>query len=801
MSTDVRLTLASALAVLLTSAALAPLFDGYGWLLRTIGTVLVVSAAAWLGRRLRLPAPALPFIGLLALAAWVLLVFARGTLLSGVLPGRDTLQLFGTLLGDAFLDIDELGPPVPTNPGLVLLAVLGVGAITIVVDTVAVVLRRSAIAGLPLLLLFAVPSSVLPGGAGFLPFVLGAAGWLGLLLADSGERVARWGTPLAPSRRSAGSDEAAQSQVGRRIGAAALGIAVIVPALVPGLDARLLGGGDGSGFGGSRKVTTYNPLTRLAGQLQQDDPALPLLRYRTTATDPGYLRLTTLDEYDADSGWSSSDLSGKASKDRVEQGIPDPVGLVEADTGRTREVTIDLQDRLEGTWLPLPFPVASVDIPGPWIWDAEADTAFSGRVKLSEVDEPYTARVRLIEPDADLLRRPQQVPEEIAEVYAASAELTGPVREILQDVTGGVDNGYDKVVALQTYFGKNPDFRYDTNASAPRIDSADALQTFLEKKRGYCEQYASAMAALVRGLGLPARVAVGFTAGSRTTPDGDYLVTTSDAHAWPEVWFTGAGWVRFEPTPRTDQDLSVPAYSVSEPVQEPEAGASAAPSVDPATGQVPDQGPAAAERANESPLADGAQQPGPGVPVWLWSLPVLLLLAATPAGLAALRRRRRLHHADARRAWEAVQEDAIDVGHRWRAADSPRTAADHLLTVQHLAPEDAAALRRIALTVERTRYGRPGATDREALPAGSDVSGTDRAAGSPAAVLRHDVALVRHALLRRAGRGTRLRAVLAPPSTLRWASSGLGGFVADSLDRFDGASSAVSHRLRRLVAR
>jgi hypothetical protein len=95
--------------------------------------------------------------------------------------------------------VDALAAPVQTTAGLVLLAVLGVGALTAVVDLVAVGLQRPAAAGLPLLLLFAVPSGTVAGGVGWWPFALGAAGWLGLLLVEGGQRVTRWGSPASPS--------------------------------------------------------------------------------------------------------------------------------------------------------------------------------------------------------------------------------------------------------------------------------------------------------------------------------------------------------------------------------------------------------------------------------------------------------------------------------------------------------------------------------------------------------------------------------------------------------------------------
>ena len=283
MNASLRLTIAAAVAVLLSSAALAPVYQGFGWLLPVAGTVAVVSATTAAARSRGVPVPLQPVVGLTALAVWTVLLYARSTLAYGLLPTGETVARLRTLLGEALLDVDALAAPVPTATGLVLLAVLGVGALTAVVDLIAVGLGRAAAAGLPLLLLFAVPSGTVAGGVGWWPFALGAAGWLGLLLVEGGDRVTRWGAPASSAPAPAASyTDPGVHRVGRRIGAAALGVAVVVPALVPGLDARLFDGGSGDGLGGgSRSTTTYNPITRLADQLRLPEPR-ELLVYRTS---------------------------------------------------------------------------------------------------------------------------------------------------------------------------------------------------------------------------------------------------------------------------------------------------------------------------------------------------------------------------------------------------------------------------------------------------------------------------------------------------------------------------------------
>ena len=545
-----RLALAAAVAVGLASAALVPVFEDLGWLVRVLLAVAVVAGGATLARRLRAPRLLEPVVGALALGLYVCLAFASPTLTAGLVPGAETVRALGDLVGLGLLDVEELAPPVPTNDGLVLLAALGAGGIAVLVDLVAVTLRQPAVAGLPLLALFAVPAAVLPDGLGWLPFALGAAGWLGLLLADGSDAVSRWGTPLRTGR--AATRDPSLGRVGRRIGATALGVAVIVPALVPGLDSRLLGGGSGGeGTGGSRSRTTYNPILELGGQLRLPEPGRLLLRYTTDDAAPDYLRLTTLDRFDEDSGWSASELSADPEDDLVSDGIPVPLSSSSTPV-QPVTTTVDLV-RLDGPWLPAPLGPRDIDVEGSWLWDEDAQTVFSSRVSLSDVEDDYVVRSERAVPTPELLRGATGVPTSLAETYATAPVVSPYVAELLDELTAGLTNDYDQVAAVQALFrDRSNGFRYSEDASVPGFNAPDALENFLKGKQGFCEQYASAMAAMVRALGIPARVAVGFTQGTQVA-DGRWEVTTSDAHAWPEVWFSGTGWVRFEPTPRSVQ--------------------------------------------------------------------------------------------------------------------------------------------------------------------------------------------------------------------------------------------------------
>ena len=116
---------------------------------------------------------------------------------------------------------------------------------------------------------------------------------------------------------------------------------------------------------------------------------------------------------------------------------------------------------------------------------------------------------------------------------------------VARRVTRNAPTPYGAVLALESWFRQTGGFRYDE--SPPRVQGPP-LEVFVTRtKAGYCQHFAGAMALMLRLLGVPARVAVGFTSGTRT--DGAWVVTDHDAHAWVEVWFAGEGWVPFDPTP------------------------------------------------------------------------------------------------------------------------------------------------------------------------------------------------------------------------------------------------------------
>jgi hypothetical protein len=153
--------------------------------------------------------------------------------------------------------------------------------------------------------------------------------------------------------------------------------------------------------------------------------------------------------------------------------------------------------------------------------------------------------VPILTPD-QLAGAPDVAPKPLLDRYTALPSVSDRVRAEAVRAVEGTGNAYERAKALQDYFGKNG-FRYDLSVDPGHGE--DALERFLFRtKRGYCERYAGAYAVMARAIGLPARVAVGFTPGELQN-DGKYHVRDEHAHAWPEVYLHNFGWVAFEPTP------------------------------------------------------------------------------------------------------------------------------------------------------------------------------------------------------------------------------------------------------------
>ena len=199
------------------------------------------------------------------------------------------------------------------------------------------------------------------------------------------------------------------------------------------------------------------------------------------------------------------------------------------------------------------------------------------------------------------------------------------VYELARQLTADQPTAYDAVKAIENHLQIN--YAYSERPPSHRVPLAAFL---FEDKIGYCQQFSGAMALMLRMAGIPARIASGFSPGSYNKDSGEYRVRDLDAHSWVEVYFTGIGWVPFDPTP-----AAAPAESQSNG-----AGATSAARGD--AGEVRAQrggsGSAASERAGDTRAATRADDGGAG---WLGPLALGALLGLGIGGLLLARGVRR----------------------------------------------------------------------------------------------------------------------------------------------------------------
>jgi transglutaminase-like putative cysteine protease len=787
-------------ATLMASGAMIPLVTDSGWFLQAAFLVAVQAGVGALARRVPLPRALTVAVQLVVSMALLTLFFAGSHAVLGVLPGPDAVAEFGRLLGSGSADVNRYAIPAPASEGIRLMLVGGVLLIGLAVDALAVTFRSAAPAGLPLLALYSVAAGLSGGGASWMWFLLAASGYLLLLLAEGRDRLSQWGRVFrgaSPQQQSAGGLDSgsgsplAPVRTGRRIGVLTLGIALAVPAVLPSLNGGLIGGsGPGRGSGGGGTISAVNPVVSLQESLNQPIDR-EVLRYRTTAqqTQDLYLRLVALDQFDG-TAWKSSERKVRD----VPDPFPRPAGLGQDVPTAEISTNIRAARSYAQIWLPMPFPATKVGVDRRWRFEPEGRTLVGDQGQTTSNME-YNVRSLAVRPTKEQLASAPAAPADVRREYTRVPESLPPVvKQTALQVTRGASNDYERARALQDWFASEGGFSYDTQVQSGT--GTAAIARFLEQKEGFCIHFSFSMAAMARTLGIPARVAVGFTPGTAKS-DGTMSVGLRDAHAWPELYFEGLGWTRFEPTPTrgsapeyTRED--VPSADPSDPAQ-PTAGASSAPSAAP---NPSDTCPAAERRLGECGQDDQAAPVGPADPgtpagtvvAVLVGVLAVLLLPLLPLLWRTRARARRLgsdgrgpSDAAARTlaAWREINDSAWDLGIAPDESQTPRRTAARIVRLGSLEGPSAEAVHRVAGAVEQVLY-----------------APVPRTSGG----LVDDVHRVRAGLRAGAGRRTRLRALLLPRSAVRvaWAvSARTSALAARRRRRLSTWSAALLRRTAR----
>jgi transglutaminase-like putative cysteine protease len=772
---DLGSAVVAAVATLLGSLALLPVFSSSAWLLPVFAAVVVVLAggvllrtagpAVWAALTGGRPVPGtasgvgvvlVPVGQLVLLACLLTALYAPARAVAGVLPTRASLLQLAGVLTDGMAEMREQATPALALTGLLALTTLFIGLVAVVADVVAVAARQAALGGIGLLVLASVPVTTTVGAIGLVALAAPAAAFALLLWADQHRRLPARGRPAGTVL---GTGVVAAVQTGVAALLAGLVIGALVPTLREGSLATGLGGGTGSSTG-----TSLDPVAALRGQLTLPEP-IPLFRLDASVSDPGYLRAVALDQYDAETGWSMSNLDGETSIAEDDRLAPLPLEQL----GRPVRASVRVLQH-DDRFLPLPFSPLSVRLedadPDDWRFDPATGTVFGRNVSTGDLR--YTVSAVEPRPSPDLLASvsPLLPFDEVQERFTLLPELDPSVTDLVASLTGDAGAPYERVRRIHDYLtNRSNGFIY--SLSTEPGTSGDDLVDFLRLKRGYCEQYAGTMAVMVRAAGVPARVALGYTPGS-TEREGTRLVTSDDAHAWVEVYFDELGWVPFDPTPiaagRAVDLAWAPragtqdsAESAGAPAPTAPSPATAAPREDRAAEAVPT---APSDRATSDvlrPLLAGA-----GI-----ALLGAALLAA-PAGIRTLQRRRRVAEGTAGALWDELTASARDLGVPLHPARTPRQTAGELLARLPKAGAPAGApatdaVHLLARAEEMASYGRDGgagAVHPDAVPA---------------------LRTVRRTLLRSASRRNRMLARWWPASLMAGAAGRLAGQVRERL--------------------
>lgn len=783
-------------ATMVATWPLTTLLEDPTWVNDVLLVTLVVAVCGVLGRWLVLRGWQVLVLQLVVVLLTATTLYGRGHLWYG-LPTGETVQAFRVLLTEAVETVQTYTAPAPTTRGIRLLLGTSVGLVAAVVDYLAVTRRAPSVAGLPLLAVFLSSAANSGGSLHPLYFVAAAGAWLVLVARQGTSLVRRWGArvakPLTPVRDFGENGVTGYAAMARSLGIAALVAAVMLPLFLPHLPTRFLleGLGRNDDAVGGRGAVGFSQSLDLAADLASRSTA-PVLVYRSNDTSPPPLRVSVSTRY-GNGLWPASSF-GAAAVTSADPAVPAPAGLSGSIARVQRELEVT-RNNLAAPSLAAPYPIVAADMDVDWGVDSRTQQAVVSRrpasysVRYLQVTAtPTQLRQSSIDPPDDGFLSLQQ--------DRASAEV---VSELAANLTAGVTSRYDQAMAVQQFLREDGGFVYSLTLAPTgvRADGAplDPLTNFLATKRGYCVQFATAMVMMARSLGIPARMAKGFLPGTQS--GGEYTVTASDAHAWPELYFGGIGWTRFEPTPSI-RSGTAPAYATPSPQNQASnaGGPQEEVPLPSRTGSLRDN----SLDANPDLLpTDEAARPA--VVRWLlsgWGLVLLAGVLGVAGALvvpAAARWRRRAtvlaartdaEHVEAQ--WAALSAQLGDLGMPPNLARTPRQLRSYYEQRAFLDRGPAEALGRVVMELERARYAPP-----------SPTLGPVQGSAPQRPTIEPDARVVLKAVAAARPLSVRWRARLWPQSgkaQVRDVAQRLRARLAEPLD--DAAARLRQTRLRRL---
>ena len=815
--------------------------------------VIVAAASGELFRRLIRPRP-LVVLAQAAVVFWYdMVLLAHDVAFGGVLPTWAVFSKLGDLYSTGAHDIRDTFVGGQATPGIAAILVLSLSALAVLVDALAATYAAAPLAGLPLLALYLVPATRSGGGYDWLAFALAAGGYTALLSAEGRDRLGRWGRPLVHAGRQrtgpdgkpvaapkARVDTGPIAATGHQITTYALILAVLAPVLLPTVSGGLFGIGpnNGNGSGKSRHPGSFSQELDLKKRLSlpSDDPVLTY----TATNGPEYLRLQTLDVFDAKSEtpWvpdNSVPLRPLPDSGLVTATVPGlAANSIQPKTNDLHvtyatDMTTKVNDDTSLYSLPLPYPAKQVSQLSPG-YSVDPDSLALLGTSLLYKGMPY---------DVTVYDTTQLTPGQLTAAAAPdgndktiynlakdtdASEVPAYVHQLAEQITAGLTNPVDKATAIQNYF-QDPKNGFKYSLEVPNdLTGLSAMDHLLHTKSGYCQLYADTMAAMARSIGIPARVAVGFTPGAPAPNGSGYVVKVHDYHAWPELFFHGVGWLRFEPTVSIDSvgHGRIPKYVTNAP-----GSTTATPSPSPTTTTASGAGasssaycPVNVRKAGgcaDNSNADGAASAPKSKFSWLgwfgavprflqywlfggsgyaiavrFILLALLLIACVPMALRIARRRARWKLASGRRAGRRTKAGGEDDdGLEWESADTPANrrpeedperlrilaawdeVRDSATDLGYRWPASETPRRSAERIIKQAHLSRPAQDAMGRVTVLAERANYARTLRRPTASgaaptpnLLEDVKEIRAGLAEPVSRRTRIRATVLPPSAL-----------------------------------
>jgi len=708
---EVLFALVSAVTVL----SLRRVFAGGDWVWPLLAHVALAHVTVAALRRRQVATATAVLVAGAAGAIAIALLHAGGATTFGI-PTPTTVTALLDLVGGAFDTFADVSAPTAPLEGFLVATAAAIWAGAIVGDWAAFRADAALEGILPAGSLFAV-ASVLGADVDRIA-VTGA--WIASVLAFVLVRRAdRLGTRATWVGDQGQRGPRALLALGIGLALVATIVAAIIGPRLPGAEAEGVVSLTDIGEDDPGTRVTVSPLVDIRSRLVQQ-AAVEVFTVRSEVRS--YWRLTSLETFDG-TIWKSNGSYGEASGD-LDDGVPVASERIVFD----QQVTISA---LAQIWLPAAYEPQSIQASVPVRYDEVSGTLIVDTEVPTSDGSTYRVRSALPQHQPDALAAAEpRVPQDVAATYLQlPADFSPEVRAYAAEITAGATTAYEAALRLQNHFREG--FRYDIAVDLAH-DIGDLESFLFDVKAGYCEQFAGAFAAMARSLGIPARVAVGFTPGIADPADPTlYRVRGEHAHAWPEVYLGEYGWVAFEPTPGRGAPFAEQYTGVPEQQAAPVGnGGGTATTIAPATpipttaptsvpGMSPPTFPEEEGDITQPTDSPGEDEPSPwllrlaiGAAVLLASVVLYLLVVLVAGAVRRALRRRRAGTPVARvaLAWEESLEAVRRAGVPVRRSDTQSQAA---VEIARRIPAVQEPIRALAATVEATAFS-PTPPDDEA---------------------------------------------------------------------------------------